>query len=235
MAPRTQEPEGPAAFIVNPVRTLDRRDRPKQGDSRHRILSQDEEARLIAYSARTPWLRPIVTVALHEALRLGEVVGLEWRDVDFAANRLHVRRSVDRGGNVGPCKAGQSRDDFERGKGTLIELTPAAREALLELRLDATEGPVFLNGSGGRRAVSDVQRAFNKARERAALPVTEDGKVVFHSLRHTGISRAANHPAIPLVHVRDFARHANLATTQGYVHKIEDAEVTTALGEALAG
>jgi integrase len=80
-----------------------------------------------------------------------------------------------------------------------------------------------------------VQRAFRKARERAALPVTAEGEVVFHSLRHTGISRAANHPAIPLVHVRDFARHKDLATTQGYVHKIEDAKVTTALGEALAG
>lgn len=56
-----------------------------------------------------------------------------------------------------------------------------------------------------------------------------------HSLRHTGISRAANHPAIPLVHVRDFAGHADLATTQGYVHKIKNEKVTTALGEALAG
>jgi len=63
--------------------------------------------------------------------------------------------------------------------------------------------------------------------------VTEDGPVVFHSLRHTGISRLANHPAIPLVHVRDFARHADLATTQGYVHRIESATVTAAIGEAL--
>jgi len=88
---------------------------------------------------------------------------------------------------------------------------------------------------GRQRALNDVQRAFNKARERAALPVTEDGKVVFHSLRHTGISRLANHPAIPPVHVRDFARHADLATTMGYMHRIEDAKVTTAIGEALVG
>jgi integrase len=94
---------------------------------------------------------------------------------------------------------------------------------------------VLVNGAGGRRHLTDVQRAFRKARERAALPVTDEGEVVFHSLRHTGISRAANHPAIPLVHVRDFARHADLATTQGYVHKIENEKVTMALGEALAG
>jgi hypothetical protein len=37
-----------------------------------------------------------------------------------------------------------------------------------------------------------------------------------------------------VVHVRDFARHSDLAVTQGYVHRIEDAAVTTAIGEALA-
>ena len=35
--------------------------------------------------------------------------------------------------------------------------------------------------------------------------------------------------------MRDFARHADLATTQGCVHKIESEKVTTALGEALTG
>ena len=65
--------------------------------------------------------------------------------------------------------------------------------------------------------------------------MTEDGPVVFHSLRHTGISRLANHPAIPLVHVRDFARPADPATMQGYVHKIESERVTLAIGEALSG
>ncbi len=39
--------------------------------------------------------------------------------------------------------------------------------------------------------------------------------------------------AIPLVQVRDFARHANLATTMGYMHTIPDAGVTTSIGEAL--
>ena len=73
------------------------------------------------------------------------------------------------------------------------------------------------------------EEAFAKARERAALPITEEGKVVFHSLRHTGISRLANHPAIPLVHVRDFARHKDLVTTQGYVHKIDSPTVTAAI------
>jgi hypothetical protein len=66
--------------------------------------------------------------------------------------------------------------------------------------------------------------------------VTEDRPLLFRSCRHTGIPRLANHPAIPLVHVRDFARHSDLATTQGYsIHKIEDHAVTVAIAEALVG
>jgi hypothetical protein len=89
-----------------------------------------------------------------------------------------------------------------KGKAATIELTPAARAALLELRLDAAEGFVFTNKLGGQRQLRDVQRAFEKARDRAALPISDEGRVCFHSLRHTSISRL-NHPAIPLVHVRD--------------------------------
>src|SRR5215469_15954283 len=77
-----------------------------------------------AYCAPFPWLAPIITVALHEALRLGEVLGLHWEDVDFGANRLHVRRSLGRDGTLGPPKG---------GKAATIELTPGAREELLEL------------------------------------------------------------------------------------------------------
>jgi integrase len=212
------------ALSTNPVRLIDRKRKPKQGEARRRILSADEERRLLAYCAPFSWLAPIIVVALHEALRLGELLGLQWEDVDFAANRLHVRHSLGRDGTLGPPKG---------GKAQTIELTPAAREALLELRQESSSGLVFTNAAGGARQPRDVQRAFTKARARAALPVTEDGPVVFHSLRHTGISRLANHPAIPLVHVRDFARHADLATTQGYVHKIESETVTLAIGEAL--
>src|SRR2546421_8762313 len=57
-----------------------------------------------------------------------------------------------------------------------------------ELRLEAAGQAVFVNGKGRRRRLGDVQCAFRKARERAALFATEEGEAVFHSLRHTGIS-----------------------------------------------
>ncbi|HEX3266970.1 MAG TPA: tyrosine-type recombinase/integrase [Gaiellaceae bacterium] len=161
---------------------------PKQSDARRRVLSPEEEARLLAYCAPFSWLAPIITVATHEALRLGEVLALQWEDVDFAQNKLHVRHSLDRARNLGPTKG---------GKAATIELTPLAREALLELRGEAASGYVFRNGEGRPRHLHDVQRAFRKARERAALPVTDDGPVVFHSLRHTGGQPARQPPGDP--------------------------------------
>jgi integrase len=214
------------ALGANPVRQIPRKHRPRQGEHRRRVLSHDEEARLLAYCAAFPWLRPIIVVALHQALRLGEAIALHWEDVDFAANRLHIRHNLDRHGNLGIPKSGKARS---------IELMPVARAALLELRLDSGSGFVFTNSHGASRNLRDVQRAFDKARSRAVLPTTSEGRVVFHSLRHTGISRLANHPAIPLVHVRDFAGHSDLAVTQSYVHKIESPTVTAAMAEALSG
>jgi hypothetical protein len=37
------------------------------------------------------------------------------------------------------------------------------------------------------------------------------------------------------VQVRDFARHVDPVTTQGYVHAIESPAVTAAIGEAMDG
>jgi len=209
------------------VPKLPQRRTPKAGEGRRRIVTLEEEVQLLWACKRLEWLRPIIRVALHQALRLGEVAGLQWEDVDFASGKLTVRYSLGRDGTLGPTKGGRVQ---------VIDLTPAAREALLALLPGpGATGFVFRNTIGGARQLRDVQRAFDKARTRAGLAVTDDGPVVFHSLRHTGISRLANHPAIPLVQVRDFARHADLATTQGYCHAIESDAVKVAFAEALAG
>jgi integrase len=194
------------------------------------VLTPDEEAALLSSCGRLGWLKPIVTVALNQALRMGEVAGLSWSDVDFKAGMLTVRASLGRDGKLGPPKG---------KKVCTIPLTPAARAVLVELRGDSDgTGFVFRNSIGGARQLRDIGRAFEKVRDRAGLGADaghEEGPVTFHCLRHTGISRLANHPQIPLVAVRDFARHSNLTTTQGYVHAIESDSVTAAIGEALAG
>src|SRR4029077_5862536 len=69
-------------------------------------------------------------------MRLGEAVGLEWRDVDFGGRVLHVRRSV-RKGRVSLPKNGKSRRvdmsqlaAFCRAFGLCKPLRPRSRASL---------------------------------------------------------------------------------------------------------
>jgi integrase len=95
-----------------------------------------------------------------------------------------------------------------------------------------------LRGSPAR-AGSLARRRVDREREDAGGLLVDavagpDGPVVFHSLRHTGISRLANDRRIPLVQVRDFARHKSLTTTETYVQKIDSPELTAAMAAAMA-
>jgi integrase len=212
---------------VNPCRTLGKA-KPRQGKIKARILGDGELEALLAACERFKWLQDIILMTLYGALRVGEVCGLEWQDVDFDAGRITVRQQIDRSGTVGTPKG---------GKPAAIPMPPQARKLLAELKLGAEDktpnAPVFTNGFGGYRMSCDVQRAFRKARCIAGLS-TEPRAFRFHDLRHTSISMLANQPGADMVQVQAFARHANMQTTLGYVHKIEKPEWTDTVGEAFA-
>lgn len=219
---------------TNPCRELSKRQRPRQGDGRKRILSGAEEARLLAYCGQFPWLRPIIIVALYQALRLGEAAGLQVAAVDFANDKLRVHQQLNRHKKLVHTKGANPRKGIRDRRDTSpIALMPPAREALLELRAHAVDGFLFHDGDGPRHTRA-ITRAFEEAVKLAGLPETEDGPVTFHSLRHTGISRLANGDrVIALVQVRDFAGHRSVKTTEGYCHKIESPEVVRAMAEAM--
>jgi integrase len=210
--------------VIAAVPQIDRKVKPKPSEHRTRILTQDEEQLLLTHADSRPWLQAIITVALHQGLRLGEVCGLMWSDIDFAAGTITVQHNLGRDGKIGPTKGGHI---------DTIDLMPKAREVLRELRLASggSNGVVFTNQYGRPRQLRDVQHGFSLSVKRAGLT---DG-VVFHSLRHTCASRLANSPRIPLVSVRDFMRHTDLATTQGYIHALKDDGRKVRLAEALAG
>ena len=219
---------------TNPCRELSKRQRPRQGEGRKRILSGDEEARLLAYCGQFPWLRPIIIVAIYQALRLGEAAGLQVAAVDFANDKLRVHEQLDRKKQLVHTKGANPKTGIRDRRDTNpIDLMPLAREALLELRANAVDG-FFFHEATGPWHTRAITRAFEKAVKLAGLPETEDGPVTFHSLRHTGISRLANDRRIPLVWVRDFAGHRSVKTTEGYVHMIPNAKVTLAAVEAMA-
>jgi integrase len=212
---------------IGSVPKLPRKRKPRISPARMRVLAHTEEEALVVGFGRRGWMRPLVAVALGQALRLGEVCGLQWGDINWDEGTVTVRHNLGRDGKLGTPKGGAAK--------TII-LTSKARRALAELHLAAgrpAAGYVMVNSYGDPRQMRDVQRAFSQAVTKAGLPVTDDGRVNFHSLRHTAITRMAANPAIPLVEVRDFARHSNLAITSRYAHGTENTTVNDAMREAI--
>lgn len=101
------------ALTANPVKCLSRRVKPHGTKLSDRILSPEEERKLLASCGRRAWMIPLIRVTLLAGLRLGEVCGLQWDDVDLAAGKLHVRHNLSKDGRtLGTPKGGRRRSTF---------------------------------------------------------------------------------------------------------------------------
>jgi integrase len=109
-------------ITVNPVAAYKR---PRVTSRRERFASPDEAMRLIAAIPKSD--RPLWATAFYTGLRLSELRGLRWRDVDLARGVLRVERTVDDQGRVGKpkSKAGRRR----------VPIIPRLRDELVEHRL----------------------------------------------------------------------------------------------------
>ena len=103
--------------LTSPGRGLKRL---KQKRSEVHPFTLEEVSRLIA-GVRADY-RDYLTVRLLTGLRTGEADGLQWEDIDFERNQLHVQRTVSRGGD-GDTKTESSK--------RVVPLVPQVREALL--------------------------------------------------------------------------------------------------------
>lgn len=71
------------------------------------FLDFDEADRLVEAAGRAPdpWCA-MIPMALWSGLRLGELRGLQWEDVDLVARRLHVQHAADDLNTLHPPKSG---------------------------------------------------------------------------------------------------------------------------------
>jgi integrase len=82
-------------IATHPFYKLERDERPHPLCSDQRVLTQIELARLLAACPHR--YRPLLLTGAYSGMRLSEVLGLSWEDVDFAAGVIHVRHQLARG------------------------------------------------------------------------------------------------------------------------------------------
>lgn len=149
----------------------------------------------------------IVTVAAFAGLRLGEILALRVRDVDFSADSLRVMQSLDHGTrDIGPTKSGHGRS---------VPMVPEVAQTLARIlsRDDFAEPDdlVFPNPVGHPIDGSALRRRYKNAQTRAKLRPLR-----FHDLRHTFGSLASR--VAMTREVQAWLGHADARTTQRYSH-----------------
>jgi integrase len=88
-------------IAANPVARLERGERPRLDRKDKRVLDGEEIGRLLD-AATTPRYRMLLATAIYTGLRISELLGLAWSDVDLDGGYLHVRKQLDLGKRVEP-------------------------------------------------------------------------------------------------------------------------------------
>lgn len=128
------------------------------------------------------------------------MMALRWQDVNFAKQQLCVERS-DWKGHVSTPKGGRLRH---------VPMTERLTRALQQHR-HLRGGRVLCQPDGSPLTQKIVQGLVARAARRAGVPAG------VHRLRHTFCSHLAMRAA-PTRAIQELAGHADLATTQRYMH-----------------
>jgi integrase len=159
----------------------------REPPGRIRYLTREEAAALINECSKP--LRPLVVTALHTGMRLGELLALEWENVDLERRQIRVVDSKNNDFRVVPMNAV-----------VYNTLSPAARR----------KGRVFTSRYG--RPYRWIHNGFHAACARAGI---NDFK--FHDLRHTFASWLAME-GIPLSTIGSLLGHRTTQMTARYAH-----------------
>jgi integrase len=173
-----------------------------------------EQARRILEASRENRLEALYVIAVTAGLRIGELLGLKWTDIDLDAGTLRLRRTRSQ------ARTGPTFTAPKNGKGRSIRLTQRAVEALrahkaaqnaerLKLgELWTDNDLVFCTTAGRPLDFRNLATAsFKPLLKKAGLP-----DIRFHDLRHTCatllLSRG-HHPKL----VQELLGHASVAMT----------------------
>ena len=145
-----------------------------------------------------PWTGRAMLLALCTGMRRGELLRLQWRDIDFERGFIKLRET----------KSGKVHEiPINKAGKEIIEAIPRTRSRF-----------VFPGNSGRQR--SDFNRGSRRIAKAAELP--EDFRP-FHGLRHHFASALASSGKVTLYTIQNLLTHSDPKMTQRYAKLMDDA------------
>jgi integrase len=169
--------------------------------------------------------RTVTLLTAATGLRISECLGLQWHDIDFADQKIEIRRTWLMG-RVGKPKSRASRKP--------VPLSPLLAGIMREWHAETVHGRagdwVFpslkLKGAKPRTASPLAADYVRKAAiELKIIPANYKRRFGFHNLRHSLATFLVNQKHDPKT-VQTLLRHANVSTTLDlYAHGIDEARL----------
>jgi len=197
---------------------------PKANDSKAVALTRDEQHRLEeAATASDVTDSSIVTLCLYTGLRIGEVCGLKWEDIDFCGKSLIVRRTVqrikndDKSGNESKTKV-KCLSLKSKSSQRIIPLPDVLIKLLAEHRNRSnTVSPFVFSFYGKFIEPRALQYRFNNLLVAANI---NNGN--FHMMRHTFSVRSLE-SGFDIKTLSDLLGHSSAAITlKYYTHAMDN-------------
>jgi integrase len=203
---------------ANPLARVEKHPMRPSGDIQ---VFSPEEVWALVRAAASEQDGALYLTAAFTGLRMGELLALCWRDVDFAGTTIRVRASW----------AGRSLTTPESGRVRSVPMAPDVAAVLAQLGRRtcwvADDDLVFAGEAGTYLDGSALRRRYKAALERAALR-----SLRFHDLRHTFGTRMIAKADIR--RVQEWMGHADIQTTMRYLHYAPRSEDAALVVEAFA-
>jgi integrase len=194
---------------------------PKVTASEIAILGADQ-VKAVLGAMRDTVIYPQIVLLLSTGVRRGELMGLQWADVDFEAGKLRIERSIEKTRTHG-LRVKQPKTQHGRRAISLpasaVELLNMHRKAQLELRVQLGIGKlpsnafVFGTIDGKPRDPDRITQDWKRLTAARRLP-----RVTLHALRHSHASALIASGADPVTVSRRLGHGSPVITMSVYAH-----------------
>lgn len=185
----------------------------KKSKKRIDFLEADESAMLINYYKNNLQWYTIFRVLIYGGLRRGELLALEWPEINFKESQITIKK------NIGIGKDQKVTLITPKNKSSIrtIDMDKETMLCLKELKLRSTSKIVFPNTKGDYKRLSDIDDRLKRALKNLGLK-----PIRVHDLRHTHASLLFASGS-DMKYVQQRLGHARIETTMNiYTHVTKD-------------
>lgn len=219
----------------NPLQRLETSERPRVHRREQRVLTHEEMRKLLA--ACLPSYRPLVTTALYTGMRLSELLGLTWAEVDFDAGLIRVRHQLSRGRRDRAARRVRLKTKAAvRDIPLLPQLGSLLKQHKLAAPFSDDRDYVFSTTLGTPLGYRNVERrGLTRAAKKAGLEQEGLLPLRLHDLRHTFASHLIVDLRLDVAQVSRILGHARPSITlDTYTHLFDHASHAADIRERMA-